>query len=129
MPVKIVRIEHDRHRLGLSLRQAHDKAEEDGWAFNDSGGVVSAPPEALARLDLEEAPEAVAEEAEAVEVEQPEATCVMTRKDAITCVGMMDERFSMFFNDVDWCRRFRLEGWKIVFIPTARVKHLKGSSV
>jgi small subunit ribosomal protein S1 len=102
VPVKIVRIEHDRHRLGLSLRQAHDKAEEDGWVFNDSGGVISAPPEALDRLDLEapaeeeeaaeaeeaveaaaeeaveaeeaaEAPEAVAEEPEAVEAEAPEA--------------------------------------------------------
>ena len=53
VPVKIVRIEHDRHRLGLSLRQARDKAEEDGWAFNESGGVASAPPEALAQLGIE----------------------------------------------------------------------------
>ena len=30
LPVKVVRIEYDRHRLGLSLRQARDKAEEDG---------------------------------------------------------------------------------------------------
>jgi len=53
VPVKIVRIEHDRHRLGLSLRQARDKAEEDGWAFNDSGGVVSALPEALAKFGVD----------------------------------------------------------------------------
>jgi small subunit ribosomal protein S1 len=37
VPVKIVRIEYDRHRLGLGLRQARDKAEEDGWSFSESG--------------------------------------------------------------------------------------------
>jgi len=49
VPVKIVRIEHDRHRLGLSLRQARDKAEEDGWVFNDTGGVITGPEEAWRR--------------------------------------------------------------------------------
>ena len=46
VPVKIVRIEHDRHRLGLSLRQAREVAEDEGWRFNDDGGVAEAPPEA-----------------------------------------------------------------------------------
>ncbi len=75
VPVKIVRIEHDRHRLGLSLRQARDKAEEDGWVFNnDSGGVVSAPPEALAKLGVEAPvkPEAESAEATEAEAEEPE---------------------------------------------------------
>ncbi|MDP2675829.1 MAG: S1 RNA-binding domain-containing protein [Dehalococcoidia bacterium] len=77
VPVKIVRIEHDRHRLGLSLRQARDKAEEDGWGFNDNGSVTAVPEEALARLGVEAQParreaEAVAEaEAEAVVEEEP----------------------------------------------------------
>jgi len=56
VPVKIVRIEYDRHRLGLSLRQARDKAEEDGWAFSESGNVLSAPQEALDRLGVEAPP-------------------------------------------------------------------------
>jgi small subunit ribosomal protein S1 len=73
VPVKIVRIEHDRHRLGLSLRQARDKAEEDGWVFNDSGGVVSAVPEALARLGLAAPAEAEAEAAEPEEAVAEEA--------------------------------------------------------
>jgi small subunit ribosomal protein S1 len=56
VPVKIVRIEYDRHRLGLSLRQARDKAEEDGWSFSESGNVLSAPQEALDRLGVEAPP-------------------------------------------------------------------------
>jgi small subunit ribosomal protein S1 len=56
VPVKIVRIEYDRHRLGLSLRQARDKAEEDGWSFSESGNVLAAPQEALDRLGVEAPP-------------------------------------------------------------------------
>ncbi|MCH8919179.1 MAG: S1 RNA-binding domain-containing protein [Chloroflexi bacterium] len=69
VPVKIVRIEHDRHRLGLSLRQARDKAEEDGWVFNDSGGVITGPEEVYARLGVEAPPRPKVEAA----AEKPEA--------------------------------------------------------
>ncbi|MYH41783.1 MAG: S1 RNA-binding domain-containing protein, partial [Chloroflexi bacterium] len=40
VPVKIVRIEHDRHRLGLSLREARREAELRGWVFDEDGRVV-----------------------------------------------------------------------------------------
>jgi small subunit ribosomal protein S1 len=69
VPVKIVRIEHDRHRLGLSLRQARDKAEEDGWVFRDSGGVSAGPEEAYALLEVEAPPKREPEP----EAAQPEA--------------------------------------------------------
>ena len=71
VPVKIVRIEHDRHRLGLSLRQARDKAEEDGWVFKDSGGVSAGPEEAYALLEVEAPPKREPEPEP--EAEQPEA--------------------------------------------------------
>jgi small subunit ribosomal protein S1 len=57
VPVKIVRIEYDRHRLGLSLKQARDKAEDDGWVFNAQGGTLKAPQDDLQRLGLTEMPE------------------------------------------------------------------------
>jgi len=57
VPVKIVRIEYDRHRLGLSLKQARDKAEDDGWVFNAQGGTLKAPMDDLQRLGLTEMPE------------------------------------------------------------------------
>lgn len=56
VPVKIVRIEHDRHRIGLSLRQARDKSEGDGWEFSDQGGVVKAPQDALDALGVTSQP-------------------------------------------------------------------------
>ena len=63
------------------------------------------------------------------DVEQPEATCLLTRRRAYLDVGDMDERFPIFFNDVDWCRRFAEKGWKSVFFHRAQVIHLRGSSV
>ncbi len=50
VPVKILRIERDRCRLNLSLKQARKEAEARGWAFNEGGAVISVPPEIEARF-------------------------------------------------------------------------------
>ncbi len=46
VPLKIVRIEHDRHRLGLSLRDARNEAMIRGWLFDSDGRVMSMPEDA-----------------------------------------------------------------------------------
>jgi small subunit ribosomal protein S1 len=46
VPLKIVRIEHDRHRLGLSLREARREAELRGWQFDDDGRLMDVPDDA-----------------------------------------------------------------------------------
>jgi len=43
LPLKIVRIERHRHRLGLSLKQARPQAEEMGYVFDENGGVLALP--------------------------------------------------------------------------------------
>jgi small subunit ribosomal protein S1 len=43
LPLKIVRIERDRHRLGLSLRDARDEGVRMGFAFSDAGEVIEVP--------------------------------------------------------------------------------------
>jgi hypothetical protein len=63
------------------------------------------------------------------EVEQPEATCLMIRRSILERVGGLDGRFPLFFNDVDWCRRIRMAGSKIAFLPDAVVAHVRGASV
>jgi small subunit ribosomal protein S1 len=50
LPLRIVRIERDRHRLGLSLKAARDQAEAEGWGFDADGGVDYVPPEVLASV-------------------------------------------------------------------------------
>ena len=54
VPVKIVRIERDRHRLGLSLRQARVEAERAGWVFNDEGGIQMLPAEIAEQFGVEQ---------------------------------------------------------------------------
>jgi transcriptional accessory protein Tex/SPT6 len=45
LPLKIVRIERDRHRLGLSLREARDEGLKMGFTFSDAGEVIQVPPD------------------------------------------------------------------------------------
>ena len=78
VPVKIVRIERERHRLGLSLRQARAEAEQKGWVFNEKGGIhelpadvaekygrsaVSTDPESIPAKSIQSIAETSAEEA------------------------------------------------------------------
>lgn len=62
------------------------------------------------------------------EVEQPMGTFLLIRREAIEQVGPLDERFTIFFNEVDWCFRARRQGWKILFTPEVEVVHYGGSS-
>jgi hypothetical protein len=48
---------------------------------------------------------------------------ILVRSSALNRVGPMDERFFMYFEDVDWCRRFWQAGFKIVYLPQAKIYH------
>lgn len=50
-------------------------------------------------------------------------SCYMLRAAAIAEVGGMDEHFFLYFEDVDWCRRFWEKGWHVAYVPQARFSH------
>lgn len=54
--------------------------------------------------------------------------CIMIRREVIQQVGFMDEGYFMYFEDIDYCRRARQQGWAIVYEPAAHVVHLRGGS-
>ena len=54
IPARIVRIERDRHRLGLSLRQARTDAERAGWMFDPEGRIVRLPDEVAEQFEIEQ---------------------------------------------------------------------------
>ena len=54
--------------------------------------------------------------------------CVLIRQEVIEQVGLMDEGYFMYFDDVDYCHQARDAGWDIVHVPAARVVHLRGGS-
>jgi|UniRef100_A0A7V3RGF5 GT2 family glycosyltransferase len=57
------------------------------------------------------------------EVDWVLGAAMMIRKDVLKKVGMMDERFFLYFEDVDLCRRFYHYGFKVVYFPEARFLH------
>lgn len=62
-----------------------------------------------------------------IEVEAISGACMLVRRDAIDQVGLLDEQYFMHCEDLDWCMRFRQKGWRIWFVPEARVIHYKGT--
>jgi GT2 family glycosyltransferase len=48
---------------------------------------------------------------------------LMVRRALVEQVGTLDERFFMYWEDVDWCRRAALAGWRLLHAPRARLWH------
>ncbi|WP_010494546.1 glycosyltransferase family 2 protein [Paenibacillus elgii] len=53
---------------------------------------------------------------------------MMVRKEAIDQVGMLDEQFFMYGEDIDWCYRIKQGGWNIYYYPYTQITHYKGAS-
>lgn len=53
-------------------------------------------------------------------------SALMTTRGAIEKVGLMDPRFKMYFEDVDWCRRFWENNLKVIYYPEAQMYHYHG---
>jgi len=53
---------------------------------------------------------------------------MIVRMTAVQKVGVLDERFFMYAEDLDWCKRFRDAGYSIVFFPDSQVVHHKYKS-
>ncbi len=54
--------------------------------------------------------------------------CVMVRAEVFEQVGLLDEGYFMYFEDIEFCHRARRSGWQIIHNPEARVVHLRGGS-
>lgn len=63
-----------------------------------------------------------------IEVESLIGACLVVRKKAIEDVGLLDEAYFFFFEETDWCLRFRQHGWKIFFHPAAEIVHFQGGT-
>jgi N-acetylglucosaminyl-diphospho-decaprenol L-rhamnosyltransferase len=54
--------------------------------------------------------------------------CLMARSLAIDDVGLLDESFFMYSEEVDWCYRMRRHGWEVWYTPDTRIVHLGSGS-
>lgn len=50
--------------------------------------------------------------------------CLLVRRAAIDDVGLMDERFFLYFEDVDWCYRMKAHGWRVTYVADSEMIHL-----
>jgi hypothetical protein len=62
-----------------------------------------------------------------IEVEAISGACMLVKREAVNDVGLWDEGYFLHCEDLDWCLRFRQHGWKIMFVPDAKVVHQKGA--
>lgn len=53
---------------------------------------------------------------------------MLVRSEALSKVGLLDERFFMYAEDIDWCKRFREAGYRVVFHPGVTLIHHKYQS-
>jgi GT2 family glycosyltransferase len=54
--------------------------------------------------------------------------CVLIKDEVFRQIGLLDEGYFMYFEDIEFCHRARMAGWTIVHNPEARVVHLRGGS-
>ena len=53
---------------------------------------------------------------------------MIIRRQVMEDIGLMDERYFLYFEEVDFCRRAHQAGWQCWHVPDSRVIHLEGAS-
>lgn len=61
-------------------------------------------------------------------VDHPLGATMVVRREVLTQVGLMDETYRMYCEEIDWCWRIKRAGWRILCAPAARVVHHAGQS-
>jgi N-acetylglucosaminyl-diphospho-decaprenol L-rhamnosyltransferase len=67
-------------------------------------------------------------EDEAGEVDAVNGAFMLCRAAAVAQVGLLDEGYWLYMEDLDWCHRFWDAGWKVFYEPKAVALHVKGGS-
>jgi len=62
------------------------------------------------------------------DVEALSGACLMIRREVLDRVGMLDEDFFMYGEDIDWCHRIRQAGWRVYYYSNAQIIHVAGQS-
>jgi N-acetylglucosaminyl-diphospho-decaprenol L-rhamnosyltransferase len=65
---------------------------------------------------------------EPAEVDWVSGASMMVRREVIEDVGLMDEGYFLYFEEVDFCLRARRAGWPCWYVPQSRVMHIVGQS-
>ncbi len=61
------------------------------------------------------------------EVDAVNGAFMLVRRSAMAQVGLLDEGYGMYGEDLDWCWRFKRAGWRVVYDGGVTVLHVKGA--
>jgi len=62
------------------------------------------------------------------EVDWVSGSCMMVRREVFYQIGLLDERFFMYFEDIDFCRRVREQSWQVHYLSAWDLVHYGGAS-
>lgn len=65
---------------------------------------------------------------EEMSIEAIMGACMLVPRRVIDKIGMLDEQFFFYGEDLDWCFRIKEAGYKILYYPSAEILHLKSAS-
>ncbi len=65
---------------------------------------------------------------ETYEVDAISGSFMVVRRETLDQVGLLDESFFMYGEDLDWCYRIKSQGWKVIYYPGTQIVHFKGES-
>lgn len=75
------------------------------------------------RYRMEDRPDDVEQE-----VDWLVGACLLVRAEAVAQAGLLDEGYFLYFEELEWLQRIRRAGWRVVYLPSARVIHYGGRS-
>lgn len=109
-------------RLDLACRRSFPTPSSGFWKLT---GLARRFPDSprLARYNL-----TYLDEHETSEVDSVMGAFMLVRLRAILHAGMLDDGFFFYGEDLDWAFRIKAHGWKVIYLPTALVHHLKGAT-
>jgi N-acetylglucosaminyl-diphospho-decaprenol L-rhamnosyltransferase len=73
-------------------------------------------------------PRSLYERGEPFPIDHPLGAGLMVRRETIEDVGLLDEGFFMYCEEIDWCMRIKRAGWSIYCLPLAEIVHYVGQS-
>jgi GT2 family glycosyltransferase len=133
------------HMLGVMRANPHigmsscRLAKQDGSLDHASKRSFPTPLGALAHFlgigRSEKAPKWLAQyrapeldEFAAGEVDAVNGAFMLVRQEAVSEVGLLDEGYWLYMDDLDWCFRFRRAGWTVWYDGAVTVMHVKGGT-
>jgi GT2 family glycosyltransferase len=67
-------------------------------------------------------------ESDVCAIDQIPGAALMVRRSVLDDVGLLEEKFAIWFEDVDWCYRAKQKGYQLFYYPLATITHYGGQS-